>query len=602
MTYATRNRGNILLVALVFFGIISTLVITLLAQSTTYVRSVRANFAEAQALALAEAGIDHAASMLNESSGYDGDTDIELDPGSFSVSVTTIDSQTREITATGYIPDSTDPIAVRTVRVRMSTDSNDAAFNFGVLAGAGGFTLSGGAQVNGSVYSNGSILATSGVVITGQATAANPPALTVDQANDQPASISSCTSSTCLTFGRVAASADVAQSFVVSSATRISSMQFYLRKVGAPQNITVRIVADSNGSPSGTTIMSATLPASSVGTSFGWASVSLPATPVLDPSETYWVVLDAVSNNSKYYEIGTNSGGYSSGTGKIGSMGGSWSVTSPSGLDIYFRLYLGGGTSMIGGNSYDTGVYLGTASTDDAWANTIMGATIAGTAYCQTISFSTRPCDTTRADPPPALMPVLDATIQNWKEEAEAGGTILGDHVIGFEGEMLGSRKIDGNLTVNGGGVLTLSGPLWVTGRITITGGSSVQLASTYGTQNGVIVADDLISISGGSSTGSGQPGSFLFFVSTSPCPAGSGCGGSPAISLSGGAGAVGLIAQNGTVSVNGGTAIKTIAAKQVQMTGGAILTYDPELQEATFSESTGSAWAIVPGTYTITD
>lgn len=595
-------RGNILLVALVFFGIISTLVVTLLAQSTTYVRSVRASFAEAQALALAEAGIDYAASELNQSSGYDGETDLILDPGMFSVTVTTIDSNTRRVTATGYVPNSTSPVATRTVSVEMSTDSNDAAFNFGVLAGAGGFTLSGGARVEGSVYSNSSIQATSGVVITGRATAANPPALSVDQANDQPSTIATCGSSTCITFGQNSSTADVAQSFTVSSAIRMNSMQFYLRKVGTPANITVRIVTDNNGSPSNTTLMSATLPASSVGTSFGWASVSMPATPVLDPSETYWVVLDASTHNSRYYQIGANSGGYANGVGKIGVQGGSWSATSPSGLDTYFRLYLGGGTSMIGGNSYTTGVYLGTTADDEAWANTIMGATLSGTAYCQAISFSTKACNTTRADPPPALMPVLDATIANWKEEAAAGGTIVGDYTVGYEGGLLTARKIEGNLLVNGGGTLTLSGPVWVTGTITLTGGSSIQLASSYGLQNGVIVSDDIISISGGANSGSGQTGSFLFFVSTSPCPAGAGCNGNPAILLSGGSGAVGLVAQNGTVSVNGGTAVKTVAAKQVQMTGGATLTYDPELQDGAFSSSGGAAWAVVPGTYTITD
>ncbi len=598
---SSQPRGSIFLVGLVFFGIFFTLTTALLSQSVTYTKVVRSSLAEAQALSLAEAGIDAAASRLNEGGGYSGETDTPLGPGTFSVSVRDLSGDVKEITATGYVPDSENPAATKTVKVRMNNASNGAAFNFGVLAGAGGFSLSGGSRVNGSVYSNGSIEAITGVSITGKATAANPPALAVDQANDSPDPIPYCTESTCIDFGKDSGREDIAQSFVVGSANRANSLQFYMKKTGSPSSITVRIVPDDDGAPADTTLMVASISASAVGTSFSWVSVPLPATPVLDPSQTYWAVLDAGRNASRYYTLGANAGGYAPGSAAAGSFGRSWSSTSPSGLDGYFRLYLGGGTSMIGGNSYTTGAYLGTSVADEAWAHTIKGATMSGPAYCQESSSTNKPCDTSRADPAPAAMPVLDATIQAWKDEAAAGGTLPGDYSVGWEGGLLSARKIDGDLSVSGGGVLTLAGPLWVTGDVRLSGGSKVVLASSYGSRNGVIVADGTVSISGGSSAdGSGQEGSYLFFVSQSACPAAAGCNGKPAISLSGGAGAVGLVAQNGTASVNGGTSVKTIAAKEVEMTGGATLSYDDRLQTSSFSGSSGPAWSIVPGTYSV--
>ena len=594
------SRGNILLLTIVFLGVFSTVATAYLNFITRYARSESVAVASTQAFGLAEAGIDQAAYQLNQNPNYTGETNTALG-GTFVTTVTSIDNSSKRISVTASVPNSTNPIATKTIKATVSINSSIVSFRYGVQAGAGGFSLSGGSTINGSIYANGDINATTGVHITGSATAANPPALTTDQTNDSP-TISSCTNSTCITFANSTATQDVAQSFKISSALPLDTMQFYLKKVGSPSDIVATIVNDNGGSPGTDVLLSGTLPASAVTTAFGWVTVAMPPTPVLDPGETYWMVLNTTNNSSKYYVLGANVGGYANGTAKIGKYGGSWSSTTPVGLDGYFRISLGGGTSMIGGNTYNTGVYVGTGAGDDAWAHTIKGATVTGTLYCQSGSYTNKSCVTTRPDPTPVAMPLSDGNIQEWKDIASAGGTITGDYHVNSTGATLGPKKITGNLLVDGGGTLTLSGTLWVVGTITVTGGGKVKLASSYGSNDGAIVGDSYVVINGGATfSGSGQSGSYPFLITTSSCPAESGCNGNSAISLSGEAGTVAIVAQNGTASISGGSALKAVTAKQISMDGGATLQYDSGLINANFSSGPGGSWAFVPGSYAIT-
>jgi hypothetical protein len=595
-------QGSILVLTVVFLGIFVAVSGALLNYLTSSLRLERSTVASAQALTIAEGALDKAVSAINQNTSYAGETNTALGAGTFTVTVSTVDSSTKRVTATASVPNSTNPIATKTIKATFSIDTANVSFHYGVQSGAGGFSLTGGSVINGSIYSNGDISATTGVHITGSAIAANPAATSTDQSNATPVPIASCTSSTCITFGNASATQDIAQSFVISTSQPLNSMQFYIKKVGSPADATIRIVNDASGSPSTDVLMTGTLSAASVTTSFGWVTVDLPSTPVLDPAQTYWVVIDAASSASKYYIIGANAGGYASGTAKIGQYSSSWSATTPSGLDIYFQLYLGGGTSMIGGNSYNTGVYVGTTASDNAWAHTVMGATVTGALYCKVGSFTSKACNTSQADPTPAPLPLSDNNIQDWKDDALSGGTLTGDYHVGSGGATLGPKKIIGNLTVDGGGTLTLTGTLWITGNVTVNSGGKVKLDATYGANDGALVSDGYVVLTGGANfAGSGVAGSYPFLVTTSSCPAEAGCSGNPAISLSGGTGTVALIAQDGTVHISGGSSLKAVTGKQISMDGGATLTYDSGLINANFTSGPGASWTISAGSYAIT-
>ena len=600
-----NQKGQIILIGLVFFAVLLLFSAAILNNVSGYLKLESQNIVEKQAMQLAEAGIDQAAYKLNDNSSYNGESNTALGNGTFSVSVSDINSSTVAVTSTGYIPNSANPKSIRIVKAKMTVSNSVIAFNYGVQAGNGGFVMNGGATVNGNIYSNGNIAATTGVRITGSATAANPPGVAADQANATPVPISSCTASTCVSFANAAGTQDFSQSFKTSVAEPMNNIQFYLKKVGAPSgSISVKIVNDNAGSPGTEVLMTGTntISASDLSTNFGWVTVTMPPTPILNSNRTYWMVLDSSSNNSsKYFILGANSNGYANGNGKIGKYGTSWSDTSPAGLDGYFQMYLGGGTSLIGGNTYVGGVNIGTTGSDIAWAHTVQGASVTGKIYCQTGSYNNKACDVSRPDPTPQPMPLTDGNIQDWKDDALAGGTISGDYHVNYAGATLGPKVITGNLLVDGGGTLTVSGTLYVKGTITLTGGGKMVLAASYGSSNGVILSDGYVILNGGSSfAGSGQAGSYPFLITTSACPVASGCNGNDAIYLSGGAGTVALVAQDGNVHLNGGSALKAVTGKQITMDGGATLLYDSGLINANFTSGPGGSWQYQPGSYVI--
>lgn len=600
-TDKTSSQGGYLVViGLVFLVILIALAGILLRYATGSAKIVRNSTAQTQALSLAESAIDVAIAKLNENPSYTGETNTALGDGTITISITSVDSQTRTITATGTT-NFRGQAVTKTVKANVGINSEVISFRYGVQAGAGGFVMTGGATINGSVYSNGNIDATTGVRITGSATAANPPAINADQVNDSPDPITSCSTNTCRTFGNANGTQDFAQSFRLSAAVPMNNIQLYLKKNGNPSNLTVRIVNDDGGKPSNSQLMSGTIASSTVTSSFGWVTVSMPATPVLSPSETYWMVIDANTNASNNYTIGTNTDSYGSGSVQTGRYGNSWTAASPASLDGYFKIFLGGGSSMIGGNSYNTGVFVGTTGSDEAWADYVKGATVSGPLYCEDSDYTNKACNTSRSSPTPQNMPISDGNIADWKSHAEAGGTHSGDYNVGWAGATLGPLKITGDLTVGGGGTLTVNGTLWVEGDINLAGGGTVRLGSVYGANSGIIVTDGKVTLGGGSSFyGSGTPGSYPFVITTSACPAGPNCDGDNAITLSGGAGTVALIAQNGTAQINGGSSLKAVTAKQISMGGGATLQYDSGLISENFYSGPGGSWQFIPGTYVI--
>ncbi|MEK7120472.1 MAG: choice-of-anchor R domain-containing protein, partial [Patescibacteria group bacterium] len=356
----------------------------------------------------------------------------------------------KEITAEG---DSDNHI--RKVKSSVSVGEG-VTFHYGVQTGNGGFILRGNAGVVGNVYSNGSITGDNGAYISASAVSANSSALSSNQTNNIPT-----TPTGGIIFGQTSVAEDIAQSFIVSENGPINKVRLNLRKTSTPGNITVRIMSDSNDSPSSTTLTSVTLGASLVTTQFGFVEVVFPTNPELTTGTNYWLVLDVSNNSNRYYEWAKNTD-YTSGLLKNGRVGSSWGVVSPS-ADGYFEIYLGG---LLG--SIDN-VDVGQSGVGDAWAHTVNNSSVAGNLYCQTGTGNNKSCDdTTQPDPSATAFPISDANIAEWKDWALVGGTISGDYSVDDTSATLGPKKINGNLTVSNGGRLDVTGTLWVTGNIIV--------------------------------------------------------------------------------------------------------------------------------------
>jgi len=462
-------------------------------------------------------------------------------------------------------------------------------FNYGLQAGQGGFDLQGGAYILGNVYSNGDVTGNGLPYITGSATVANA----VD-----PSAVVSNTGTTPppndIGFGEATYPAntneDFAQSFTVPSSATINGVRLYMKKTTNEwkKNIDLYITNNSNGSPGKTIIASGSLSASQVTTSYNYLTLQLSSTPTLSPGTTYWIVLNTEETWNSRYVVGSSPSSYPSGLAKTGKWagndGGAWSNTSPSGLDAYFEIYSGGDTGKISGMT----IY------GDAWAHEITGSTITGTAYCQASNSNNKSCTTTRPDPATQPMPISDGNIEEWKAVALAGGVHTGNLSYGSDNVVsLGPKKVVGNLTVGGGATLNVTGTLWVTGNIEIQGGGKIKLGSNYGNTSGIIVSDGRINAGGGGVfEGNGLSGSYILVVTTSTCP--TNCSNNQkAIDISGGAGAVIVNAQNGTIRFTGGGQAKQATGYRIELEGGASVRYETGIADMSFTSQPSGTWNI---------
>ena len=560
-----KNTGAAMMIVVIFFMFISLVILTgIVSPVVNEFKIASDNFQSKKAYFIAESGVEDVIYRLKNNLNVGASESLTIDGSTTLTSVTDVTNSQKEIVSLGE----TNSVN-RKVSVKVNT-GDGVSFSYGVQVGVGGFVMDNNSQIIGSVYSNGNI--TGSGLITGSATAANSPALEANQTNGTGIPTLD------LSFGQANSTQDFAQSFQVSQTGPINKIQVYLKKVGAPSNITVRIATDSSGSP-GSTLAVATLSASTVSTNYGWIDVPLDSHPQLSSSQTYWLILDTTTSTTKYYKIGTLSATYASGLGKIGQYGTSWSPTSPANLDGFFQIYLGGLTGLI------YGVIVGTGTIGNAYAHTVTNTTIRGTNYCQIGSGNNKVCNTSLVDPVQVAMPISEQNILDWKDAAALGGTISGDYTL-VSNTTLGPKKITGNLTVTNGKILTMAGTLWVEGNLLVDNNAIMKLATGYGASEGIIIVDGTITISNNSTfQGSGTTGSYMMALSTSSS--------SSAINLSNNGGAVTLYAANGTINVaNNGTA-KSLTGYYIHLSNNAVITYDEGLRNANFVSGPSGSWNV---------
>lgn len=560
------NKGAAMMVLVIFFMLISLTILTGIVTPVVKEFQIASDsFKSKQTYYLAESGIEDIFYRMKDSKQVGASETLVLGSSSVISTITDLPGNKKEISSFS----DTNSIQ-RKVNITLTTGVG-ASFSYGILSGVGGFYMSNNSGIVGSVYSNGSISGSGN--ITGSATSANSSALTSDQSNGSGVPLYD------ISFGNLSSTQDFSQSFQVSTTAVVNKVQLYLKKISSPSNITVRIVSDSSGKPSTTTLTTGTLSASTVSTNYGWVEVAFSSHIQLSSGTTYWLVLDASTSSTKYYQIGANNDGYLNGIGKIGQYSGTWNNTSPSGLDGFFSLYLGGLTGSI------SGVNIGTGSVGNAYAHTVTNTTVAGTIYCQTGSGNNKSCDTSKPDPVQISMPISEQNILDWKNIAETGGINVGSYVLPSN-TTLGPKKITGNLTVTNGVRLTLSGTLWVQGNLLVDNNAIVDLSSGYGSSSGLIVVDGTITISNNATfQGSGTTGSYVMVLSTSSS--------SSAITLSNNGGAVVLYAANGTVNLSNNATAKALNGYYISLGNNAVVTYDDGLANVNFVSGPSGTWNI---------
>lgn len=579
------NRGYVLVLALVFLGIFFTTATAYLSSMTTSARSARYDVASAQALSLAEAGMDEAVYQLNQNSGYTGENDTALGAGTFTVNVSTVDGNTKRVTATGSVPNDATPLASRTVKATVSINTSVVSFRYGVQIGNGGLSMNNGSRVNGNIFSDGNISGSG--TITGDATVALGTDDNPDQISEQ--------QNSGFNLGDTAARANVAMGFKPSVSANLTRTTLNIKKVGSPGDITIKLVTDNSGKPSKTVLASGTISASLVGSSYDYIDITYASAPALTANTQYWIIAIASVNASNYFVWSDDTGnGYSNGTGKYSA---NWNAGSPVwnnvNADMSFRTYMEGALTSISGVTVQ-----GTA-----WAHSLNNCTVGGDALYQSISSCTvgGTLHPGSADASPAPLPISAAQIADWETTAAAGGTIAGPYMPSGT-VTLGPKKINGDLTIQNGATLKLTGPVWVSGDVTFSNNATLTVDASLGANGAIVLADAIgntankgkVTISNNVTiSGNGNAGSYPMVLSTNT--------GSDAIELENNGASVILYAPYGTVDVSNNASGNQITANRLKLENNSSVNYVSGLQSQSFSNGPGGSWGFVPGTYVIT-
>ena len=442
-----------------------------------------------QAYYVAEAGIEDSLYRIIKGKPYTATNEI-VASGTEMTATTTIGITTKGdskiIQSTGEAFPS-----VRSLEVELGPETSIITFHYGAQVDKGGLEVGANATVEGNVYSNGNIIGQgkgSGSKIVGDAWVAGGIAPDPDQ---------QCTTSNAdFVFG-FPNQLDVAQSFKPSQTNVLRKISVYIRKAGSPPDRTIRIITDKAGIPDKNgTIATGILVASRVGTNYDWIDVSLQSPVNLTANQIYWLMIENSTfplDSDNYYIWGRDeNGSYLRGEGKWSS---DWDAPNPIWYsitgDLNFKTWMGGeATSITKG-----------WTTKNTHANTITQSWVDGEAYYQVIDDKTEVgpggahcpdtniyCHPGSPDPPNEDLPISYAQIQDLEKAAccdngsgcQAQCVTTTDNYVPPDGSSLGPMKIIGNLTISGTPgtttQVTITGPVWVTGKILIDNNVIIKL------------------------------------------------------------------------------------------------------------------------------
>ncbi|TSC67794.1 MAG: Uncharacterized protein G01um101472_303 [Parcubacteria group bacterium Gr01-1014_72] len=248
------------------------------------------------------------------------------------------------------------------------------------------------------------------------------------------------------------------------------------------------------------------------------------------------------------------------------------------------------------------GLIDGVHATLSAWAHTILNSTIDKDAHYTTISNTTVGGTLFPGSPDqvPSPLPISDEQITLWENDALAGGTHTSPCPYSITGNVtLGPKKIDCDLNVSGSAVITLLGPLWVSGNIGISNSADVRIDPSVGSKSIAIIADNPSDRTAGSRItisnttqffGSGSPNSYVLLVSQNNSAEQG--GGTDAIRISNSAtGDLLLYAGHGKIELANSVSLKEVTAYKISLSNTAQVTYETGLASLLFTAGPGGGY-----------
>src|SRR3989339_653449 len=357
----SKTRGAALILTIFLFVMISLAII----QSATIgviseLKTYRSLVTSKYSYIAAEVGIEdlYYRTITSKQLPVSNSETFILNNASSTVTVNAISSSEKEFYSNGDASS-----RVRKIYMRTSKTATPI-FYYAAQVGRGGIVMNNNADIistalgEGNVYSNGAIIGTSGTTITGSATVAS------GISADTVASSTVCTTEKIV--GQTGGARMYAQSFFMSTTSpdTLAKVSLLMSRTGSPAAATVYITTDNAGKPSTTALASQSLTNTMVTsvspTIPSMVNVIFTSPPTLSPTTKYWIVLSSPSHSSKYYRWCANGGSSAPGDYGIGDARTSttawttspvptWTSVTPSGADMGFKIYLGGGESLING-------------------------------------------------------------------------------------------------------------------------------------------------------------------------------------------------------------------------------------------------------------
>lgn len=595
------NRGfAAILVLIVLMNLILIVAFSLSAVIVTKNRTSKNMILSAQSYYSAESGIEDGILRVVKDYNYTAINNFDLDESAISQSITQESGITTIESLSSFYNNE------RKVKTELVLTIDDISFHYGVQVGEGGLTMANGSSILGNLYSDG--LVSGSGTIKGDLIAATGMSLDSngiwDTYNDD------------LIFGENGEPTDIAMSFVPTSTKALSQVSFYVKESNpAHGSGTIRIVEDNAGSPSTITLASTTFLASKIGLSYDWVNFSFSTPANLTGGNTYWIIIDLNSENKKYFSIGRGQWNANS-VSKYSSdwNGGSWTTDWMG--DYEYKAWVGGLASSVDGLTIE----------GDAYAHEILNSKVCGDAYYQTIDTSSlnflnspeSPCDepysngvahSDSPDHPFVAMPISDGNIADWKADALAYGILdpslcnISDDTTINGGKLVCPAGFDPEV----GAIITLKGTLWVEGNIILENNNKLVLDSSYGSNSGIIIADNPgnestsgkilvennIIICGSQGLNIAEDGcadsneTYILMLSTHSGAA------TNAIDIRNNASGAIFYAHNGIANVKNGANLKEVTAYKLNLEENAEIIYESGLANASFSNGPGGGWVV---------
>jgi len=241
-------------------------------------------------------------------------------------------------------------------------------------------------------------------------------------------------------------------------------------------------------------------------------------------------------------------------------------------------------SATINGNVYSNGSITGSGS-----------STIDGDAYAVGTISSPDPLVTGTKNPGAPAQPLPTIDYQFWKDTALAGGTESTNCTISAD-TSIGPKKYACSLFITNNAVVTLNGPLWITGNFSMSqGGTTLKLNDTFGSNGTAMIVDGTISLTQGGvlEPTSATPKGYILLATTSTLD--------PAISISQGGATALFYALDSGAELSQTADVVSLISNKLTLKNSAVLNYDTGLASALFTTGPGGAWQIKKGTYRYT-